>query len=95
MRAVFALITGFVLLGGSAVWAEDKYGYGTHLVYVHDHQKEAPPEFIEVEEQVRKDWVNEEREQLNEQYMTSLIKRYGVTIVDVVVGEKSGVSKDQ
>jgi parvulin-like peptidyl-prolyl isomerase len=57
-------------------------GYGTHLVYVHDRQESEPPAFTEVEEQVRQDWENEKREQLNDQYIASLMGRYDVTIED-------------
>jgi len=44
-------------------------GYGTHLVYVHDLKKPEPPRFAEVETQVRQDWENDRREQLNEQFI--------------------------
>jgi len=57
-------------------------GYGTHLVYVHDRQEAAPPAFADVQEQVRQDWTDDKREQLNEQYIASLIGRYDVTIED-------------
>ena len=69
-------------------------GYGTHLVYVHDLQKSEPPSFTEVEEQVRQDWENDRREQLNEQFIASLMGRYDVTIEDVSTDEKSGALKE-
>ena len=46
-------------------------GYGTHLVYVHDHQKAQPPVFADVKEQVRLEWESDKREQLNEQFVAS------------------------
>ena len=58
-------------------------GYGTHLVYVHDRRESEPPRFADVEAQVRQDWENDKREQLNEQFLASLISRYDVTIEDV------------
>lgn len=58
-------------------------GYGTHLVYVHGLRKIPPPEFAEVEEQLTKDWTNDQREKLNEQFIASLMDRYEVTIEDV------------
>jgi len=70
-------------------------GYGTHLVYVHDHQKAEPPEFADVEAQVRQDWENDKREQLNEQYISNLMGRYKVTIEDEAPGKKSGAVKEQ
>jgi peptidyl-prolyl cis-trans isomerase C len=55
-------------------------GYGTHLVYVHDHQNAAPPLLAEVEEQVRQDSENDKREELNAQFVDSMIARYDVII---------------
>jgi len=55
-------------------------GYGMHLVYVHDHQKTTPPHLAEVEEQVRQDWENEKRTELNAQFVDNLIARYDVVI---------------
>ena len=65
-------------------------GYGVHLVYVHDLQQMEPPTFAEVEEQLRQDWEDERREQLNEQFIASLMARYDVTIEDVPTGEEPG-----
>lgn len=65
-------------------------GYGVHLVYVHDRQEAEPPSFTEVEEQVRRDWENDKREQLHEQFMASLIDRYDVTIEDAPRDNKKG-----
>jgi len=70
-------------------------GYGTHLVYVHDHQKAQPPVFADVKEQVRQQWESDKREQLNEQFVASIVARYDVTIEDVTIGEKSGEQKEQ
>jgi len=70
-------------------------GYGTHLVYVHDRQESEPPAFAEVEAQVRQDWENDKRKQLNEQYLARLMDRYNVTIEDASNGEKAGDSKEQ
>ena len=55
-------------------------GYGTHLVYVHDHQKADPPTFAEAKEQVMQEWDSDKRELLNEQFVASVIARYDVTI---------------
>ena len=70
-------------------------GYGTHLVYIHDRREAEPPTFAEVEEQVRQDWESEKREQLNEQFITSLMARYDVTIEDVPVKAMPVVLKEQ
>jgi peptidyl-prolyl cis-trans isomerase C len=60
-------------------------GYGTHLVYVHDHQKPEPPNFANVEELVRQEWVSDKREELNTQFVDSMIARY-----DVIIEQESG-----
>ncbi len=70
-------------------------GYGTHLVYVHDRQETPPPEFNEVEEQVKEDWTNDQREQLYEQYIAGLMESYDVTIEEVEIDEKTNSSKKQ
>lgn len=70
-------------------------GYGVHLVYVHDRQEAKPPTFTEVEAQVRQDWENDKREQLNEQYIASLMSRYKVTIEDMQIDEKPRISSEQ
>jgi parvulin-like peptidyl-prolyl isomerase len=62
-------------------------GYGTHLVYVHDHQKAQPPVFADVKEQVRLEWESDKREQLNEQFVASIIARYDVTIEDAPIAD--------
>ena len=70
-------------------------GYGTHLVYVHDHREAQPPVFADVKEQVRQQWESDKREQLNEQFVASIVARYDVTIEDVPIGEKSGEQEEQ
>ena len=55
-------------------------GYGVHLVYVHAEFKAPPPVFSEVEADVRQDWEDEKRTELNEQFVASLLARYKVII---------------
>jgi peptidyl-prolyl cis-trans isomerase C len=55
-------------------------GYGTHLVYVHALQEFPTPAFDQVSEQVRADWENAKREELNDEYIASLLKRYNVVV---------------
>ncbi len=64
-------------------------GYGTHLVYVHNHRKADPPTFSDVEEQVRQEWDGDKREELNEQFVASVIARYDVTIEGVPIADPS------
>jgi len=70
-------------------------GYGTHVVYVHDHQEAEPPAFAEAEVQVRQEWESDKRKQLNEQFVASMIARYDVTIEDVAVDKKPGEQKEE
>jgi peptidyl-prolyl cis-trans isomerase C len=65
-------------------------GYGTHLVYVHDHQVPEPPTFADIKDQVQQEWVDDKREELNAQFVDSMIARYDVIIEDDPISEKSG-----
>lgn len=57
-------------------------GYGTHLVYIHDHQQPEPPALADIEKQVRQDWERDKRAELNAQFVDSMIARYEVVIED-------------
>jgi hypothetical protein len=57
-------------------------GYGVHLVYVHGCQEFPTPEFEQVADRVREDWTEEKRQELNDQYIASLLDRYDVVIED-------------
>jgi hypothetical protein len=65
-------------------------GYGTHLVYVHDNQVPELTIFSDVKDQVQQEWVNDKREELNAQFVDSMMARYDVIIEDDPGGEKSG-----
>jgi peptidyl-prolyl cis-trans isomerase C len=65
-------------------------GYGTHLVYVHDHQVPEPPTFSDVKDQVQQEWVDDKREELNAQFVDSMIARYDVIIEEDPINEKTG-----
>ncbi len=55
-------------------------GYGTHLVYIHDHQKNEPPAFDKVREKVKEDWMAEMQKKLNDRYIDGLMARYEIVI---------------
>jgi hypothetical protein len=55
-------------------------GYGTHLVYVDGRTEFPAPTLPEVEERVRQDWVDDEREKITEQYFAQLLARYDVIV---------------
>jgi hypothetical protein len=60
-------------------------GYGTHLVYVRERREAPSPTYVKVADRVREDLESERREQLNEEYIESLLDRYNV----VIEGEES------
>jgi peptidyl-prolyl cis-trans isomerase C len=53
-------------------------GYGTHLVYIHNHQKSELPAFEIVREEVKSDWMEEMQKKLNDRYVESLMARYEI-----------------
>jgi len=65
-------------------------GYGTHLVYVDGLTEFPAPTLAKVEERVRQDWVDDEREKITEQYFAQLLARYDV----IVERESAGESAD-
>ena len=58
-------------------------GYGVHLVYVHDLGKAAEPEFEMVREQVKRDWMDEKRRELQDTYINEVLARYEVVFEEV------------
>ena len=55
-------------------------GYGTHLVYIHSHEKNDLPEYTDVRDDVINDWMAEKKEALEEKYIEGLLARYEVVI---------------
>jgi len=55
-------------------------GYGAHLVFVSERTEGRVPELAEVRADVRREWVNAQRLELNEKFYQELSKRYSVTI---------------
>jgi len=53
-------------------------GYGTHLVYVHSHQKSEIPAFPEIREQVKTEWSANIKKKLNDGYIEGLMERYEI-----------------
>ena len=70
-------------------------GYGVHLVFVHQRQVAPSPTFSQVEERVRRNWEDERRQELNEQFVARLLARYNVVIEDQTSGEKTAVAEEQ
>ena len=58
-------------------------GYGVHLVYVH-HLVESPaPDFTDVGEQVKQDWLGERRRELQDKYVNEVLAGYEVVFEDL------------
>ena len=53
-------------------------GYGVHLVYVHHLGKAPAPEFEMVKEQVKQQWMDEKRRELQDQYINEVLAGYEV-----------------
>jgi hypothetical protein len=65
-------------------------GYGVHVVYVSTHVSAPAPEFAQVEERVRQDWIDAKREELNERFIEGLLSRYEIIVEETpvpVIGE--------
>ena len=55
-------------------------GYGAHLVFVSERTEGRIPTLAEVRDDVRREWANAGRRELNEKFYQELLKRYTVTI---------------
>lgn len=62
-------------------------GYGAHLVFVSERTEGRVPELAEVRDDVRREWANAQRLELNEKFYHELFKRYSVTIESPLVAE--------
>lgn len=58
-------------------------GYGVHLVYVHQVEQAPTPEFAEVQERVKQDWMYERRQELQEKYVNEVLSNYEVVFEDM------------
>jgi peptidyl-prolyl cis-trans isomerase C len=57
-------------------------GYGTHIVYIHAHEKNEVPEYADVRDAVMTDWIAQKEQELNEKYIEDLMARYDVVFED-------------
>ncbi len=62
-------------------------GYGAHLVFVSERTDGHVPELAEVRDDVRREWANAQRLELNEKFYQELFKRYSVTIESPLLAE--------
>ena len=62
-------------------------GYGAHLVFVSERTEGRAPELAEVRDDVRREWANAQRLELNEKFYQELFKRYSVTIESPLLAE--------
>ncbi len=57
-------------------------GYGTHLVFVHNHDSKELPEYTEVRDLVRENWMIQTKADLQQKYIDGLMARYQIIIED-------------
>ena len=55
-------------------------GYGTHLVFVHNHEINELPDYTMVRDYLRDEWMAQRKTELEEQYIEGLMARYVVVI---------------
>jgi hypothetical protein len=55
-------------------------GYGAHLVYIEKHTGSRLPAFSEVQEQLRREWLNAKQTEATDRFYEVLLKRYTVKI---------------
>jgi len=55
-------------------------GYGTHLVFVHNHEINELPDYTMVRDYLRDEWMAQKKTELEEQYIEGLMARYVVVI---------------
>jgi PPIC-type PPIASE domain len=55
-------------------------GYGVHLVFMVKHTNSHLPALAEVRDQVRREWLNQKRKEVTDEFYKSLLKRYTVKI---------------
>jgi hypothetical protein len=58
-------------------------GYGVHLVYVHQLVESPAPDFADVQERVKQEWLEAKRRELQEQYVKDVIDSYDVVFEDL------------
>ena len=57
-------------------------GYGVHLVFVREIVRTALPELAQISEEVKQDWIDERRRELQEQFIDEVLARYEVKVED-------------
>ena len=57
-------------------------GYGTHLVFVHNHEINELPDYTEIRDYLRDQWMAQKKAALEEQYIEGLMARYEVVIAN-------------
>jgi hypothetical protein len=66
-------------------------GYGIHLVRISEMIDSRMPELIEVIEEVRRDWMFEQRKKTNEEIYRRLKERYEIVVEET--SEQSGIAR--
>jgi hypothetical protein len=66
-------------------------GYGLHLVRIHERSEPVVPEFASVVDEVREDWMFEERRRTNEKAYEMFKERYQIVVEEMP--KQSGVAR--
>lgn len=53
-------------------------GYGMHIIYIHEKQIGITPEFEEIKDRIREDWMIEKQKGINNIYIDGLLSRYEI-----------------
>ena len=59
-------------------------GYGVHLVYVHDRQQSPKPSLDDVRDFVQRDWIDEQRREIQERFVAGVVASYDVVLDEAV-----------
>ena len=78
--------------GETEIWQGPmESGYGLHLVWIHERTEPVVPEFASVIDEVREDWMFEERKRTNEKAYEMFRERYEIVIEEMP--KQSGMAR--
>ena len=70
-------------------------GYGTHVVYVHHLEDTATPELETVRDEVKQDWMNKRRRELQDEYIDAVVASYEVVLEDMPPNKRDKDDTDE
>jgi hypothetical protein len=66
--------------------------YGMHVVFIRERNDERTATLADVRDDVRRKWMQEQREQANDRYYADLRKRYAITVERPAIAGEGGAS---